>query len=321
MNVIYAIQNYASRLGCKCREKRLSNADQGERVVSDISRNGSAGPPRGEVARLPSGYELHYHDIAGRDAGANPAVVLVQGSGPGANGYSNFKFNQEVIARAGFRVIVPDLLGFGYSSKPEGLDYTLGLFSGTLCELLDHLAIDRCVLIGNSLGGAVSIDIALKRPRQVEKLVLMAPGGIETTATYFAMPGIQRMVSEFVGGARDRQALRKILQMLAYDSRHVDDALVEERFAILGTQPKEVLARMKIPDLTARLPELQMPILGFWGMDDQFCPASGAQKVLAACADARFVLYARTGHWVMIERAREFNAIVIDFLTNRAKES
>lgn len=288
-------------------------------MASDNSRKG---PPRGTVAKLPSGYEIHYHDsgkheIEGHDTGALPTVVLVQGSGPGANGYSNFKFNCEVIARAGFRVIVPDLVGFGYSSKPEGIDYTLELFSGTLCELLDQLAVERCMLVGNSLGGAVSIDIALKRPRLVEKLVLMAPGGIETTEAYFRMPGIQRMVSEFVGGARDRQTLRKILEMLAYDSRHVDDALVEERFAILSTQPRDVLARMKIPDLSTRLPELRMPILGFWGMEDQFCPASGAQKILAACADARFVLYARTGHWVMIERAREFNAIVLDFLNGR----
>lgn len=276
--------------------------------MSESPKQG-AGPPRAKVARLPSGYELHYHDV-----GAGPAVVLVQGSGPGANGYSNFKFNFEVIARAGFRVVVPDLLGFGYSSKPEGLDYTLELFSSTLCELLDALGLAQCVLVGNSLGGAVSIDIALRRPHLVRRLVLMAPGGIESTETYFKMPGIQRMVSEFVGGSRDRESLRRILQMLAFDARHVDDALVDERFAILGMQPKDVLGRMRIPDLSARLPELKMPILGFWGMDDQFCPASGAQKVLAACADARFVLYARTGHWVMIERAREFNALVLDFL-------
>ncbi len=280
-------------------------------MASDETGATFAGPPRAKTAKLGSGYEVHYHDV-----GRGPAVVLVQGSGPGANGYSNFKFNYETIARAGYRVIVPDLLGFGYSSKPEGLDYTLDLFSGTLCELLDALGLQRYTLVGNSLGGAVSIDIALKRAGAVDKLVLMAPGGIERTETYFAMPGIQRMVSQFVGGARDRATLRRILEMLAFDARHVDDALVEERLAVLVTQPKDVLARMKIPDLSARLNELTMPILGFWGMEDQFCPASGAQKVLAACSSARFVLYARTGHWVMIERAREFNAIVLDFLAH-----
>lgn len=280
-------------------------------MAFDKAGSASAGPPRGKTAKLASGYEMHYQDL-----GSGAAVVLVHGSGPGANGYSNFKFNYETIAHAGYRVIVPDLLGFGYSSKPEGLDYTLDLFSGALCELLDALNLTRYTLVGNSLGGAVSIDIALKRSTAVDKLVLMAPGGIERTETYFAMPGIQRMVSEFVGGARDRPTLRKILEMLAFDPRHVDDALVEERFAILATQPKDVLARMRIPDLSPRLGELAMPILGFWGMEDQFCPAAGAQKVLAACRNARFVLYARTGHWAMIERAREFNALVLDFLAH-----
>lgn len=278
-------------------------------VTSGSSNRGAGGPPRRAVATLPSGYELHYHDV-----GAGPVVVLVQGSGPGANGYSNFKHNYEVIARAGFRVIVPDLIGFGYSSKPEGIDYTLELFSSTLCELFDALGLERCVLVGNSLGGAVAIDIALARPGLVEKLVLMAPGGIEAREIYFQMPGVQRMVSDFVGGVRDRESLRTVLEMLSFDPRHVDDELVDERLTILTTQPRDVLARMRIPDLSARLAELQMPILGFWGVADQFMPVSGAQKVLAACAHARFMLYARTGHWVMIERAAEFNSLVLDFL-------
>lgn len=278
-------------------------------VSSNHSSRGTHGPPRREFAKLPSGYELHYHDV-----GSGPVVVLVQGSGPGANGYSNFKHNYEVIARAGYRVIVPDLLGFGHSSKPEGIDYTLELFAGTLGELLDALGVQRCVLVGNSLGGAVSLEIALTRPALVEKLVLMAPGGIEARETYFQMPGMRRMVSEFVGGVRDRASLRTVLELLSFDPKHVDDELVEERLAILQTQPRDVLARMKVPDRSARLSELRMPILGFWGMSDQFMPVSGAQKLLTACPHARFMLYARTGHWVMIERAAEFNALVIDFL-------
>jgi len=89
---------------------------------------------------------------------------------------------------------------------------------------------------------------------------------------------------------------------------------VAERFAVARTQPKDVLARMRVPDLSPRLGELAMPILGFWGVEDGFCPASGAAKFLAACPDARFISYSRVGHWVMVERAEEFNRLALDFL-------
>lgn len=73
------------------------------------------GPPKAEIRQLPSGYELHFHDTgaASRKSGGS-TVVLLQGSGPGANGWSNFRHNIEPLRAAGHRVIVPDLIGFGY---------------------------------------------------------------------------------------------------------------------------------------------------------------------------------------------------------------
>jgi 4,5:9,10-diseco-3-hydroxy-5,9,17-trioxoandrosta-1(10),2-diene-4-oate hydrolase len=288
--------------------------------TSDSAAGATAGggPPRAHLRRLPSGHELHYHDT-GQPTDPTvvfSTVVLLQGSGPGANGWSNFRHNVEPLRAAGHRVIVPDLIGFGYSSKPTGIDYTLELFVSTTLELLDALDIRECTLVGNSLGGAVSIGICLARPGFVRKLVVMGCGGIETTEAYFRMPGIQKMVSGFVGGEINPQWLRGILHMLAHDPRHVTDELVAERFAILQLMPKDVLGRMRIPDLTTRLPELTMPILGFWGSEDQFCPVSSALKIVAACPHSQMILYSRVGHWVMIERAEEFNRHVIRFLAD-----
>ena len=271
----------------------------------------SSAPPFGELRKLPSGYELHY-----QEAGSGPAVVFVHGSGPGASAYSNFKQNFRQIAAAGYRAVLPDLIGFGYSSKPTGIDYTLDLFCSTLLELLDAIEVRRCVLVGNSLGGAVSLKIAIDHPERVEKLVLMAPGGIETRETYFAMPGIQRMVSGFVGQGFDREGLRSILELLVFDPKFVDDALVEERFNVLRLQPKDVLARMVVPDLTPELGRVRCPVLGFWGIDDQFCPPGGHQKILRACPDSRFVMLGRCGHWAMVEHAEVFNRYVLDFLAH-----
>lgn len=275
------------------------------------SSSASIGPPMGRIQAVPSGHQMHV-----LEAGAGPAVIFIHGSGPGANAYSNFSSNYATIAAAGYRVVLPDLIGFGYSSKPTGIDYTLDLFVTTCVELLDALDIRECVLVGNSLGGAVSLKIALDQPARVRKLVLMAPGGIESREDYFKMPGIQKMVSGFVGEGFDRAGLRRLLELLTFDPRFVTDELVEQRLSILQTQPKEVLARMKIPDLSPELSRVRCPVLGFWGIEDQFCPASGYEKILRRVADSRFIMYSRCGHWAMIERAEDFNRHVLDFLRN-----
>lgn len=266
-------------------------------------------PPFGRTVKLQQGYEMHY-----LEHGSGPPVVFVHGSGPGVNAHSNFFPNYKVLAAAGYRAVLPDMLGFGWSSKPTGIDYTLELFVATLREFLDQLEIQRCVLVGNSLGGAISMKLAIDSPERVEKLIVTGPGGIESRETYFKMPGIQRMVSQFVGSGFDRAGLKELLALLAYDAKIVTDALVEERFNVLQTQPKEVLSRMVIPDLTPQLGKLRGPLLGFWGVEDQFCPASGYEKILRAVPDSRFIMYSRCGHWAMIERAEDFNRNVLEFL-------
>jgi 4,5:9,10-diseco-3-hydroxy-5,9,17-trioxoandrosta-1(10),2-diene-4-oate hydrolase len=269
----------------------------------------SIGPPFGRMHTLPSAHDMHV-----LEAGAGPAVVFIHGSGPGANAYSNFSLNYTTIAAAGYRVVLPDLIGFGYSSKPVGIDYTLDLFVSTCIELLDALGIDQCVLVGNSLGGAVALKIAMDQPRRVRKLVLMAPGGIESREDYFKMPGIQQMVSGFVGAGFDRAGLRRLLELLTFDPKFVTDERVEQRLNILQTQPKEVLSRMKIPDLSSELDRVRCPVLGFWGIEDQFCPASGYEKILRSVPRSRFIMYSRCGHWAMIERSEDFNRNVLEFL-------
>jgi len=266
-------------------------------------------PPFGRTVPVGSGFEMHY-----TEHGAGPPVVFVHGSGPGANAWSNFSPNVGPVVRAGFRCLLPDMIGFGYSSKPTGIDYTLDLFAPTLLSFLDALDVKSCVLVGNSLGGAISMRLAIDHPERVDKLVVMGPGGIETREVYFKMPGIEKMVSGFVGAGFDRDGLRRMLSLLAYDPRHVTDELLEERYNVLQTQPKDVLARMSIVDLTPELGRIKCPVLGFWGVEDQFCPSSGYEKILRAVPDSRFIIYSRTGHWAMIEQAEDFNRNVIEFL-------
>jgi len=260
------------------------------------------------------------YDIHVKEAGSGPAVVFLHGSGPGASGASNFRQNIDAFVAGGFRVVLPDLIGYGASSKPEGIDYTLQLFTDTVHEALRRHGIERAHLIGNSLGGGIAIQMTLDHPEFTDRLVLMAPGCIEEQADYFKMPGIAKMVSGFGSPDFNLDEQKRLVSNLVHPDfvANIPDALVEERFAVARTQPKDVLARMRTPNLGPRLGELDKPILVLWGLNDEFCPESGARHFLSQCANARCMTFTRTGHWVQVERAGEFNRYAIDFLDEQA---
>jgi len=266
--------------------------------------------------RTSSGYDIH---IAEAGDPAAPPVVFLHGSGPGASGVSNFRQNIDAFVGAGYRVILPDLVGYGASSKPEGIDYTLQLFTDTIHEALLAHGITRAGLVGNSLGGGIALQLTLDHPDFTQDLVLMAPGCVAPRESYFAMPGIAKMMSNFGGPDFNLAEQRRLIANLLHKDAHgfITDALVEERYAVARTQSKDVLARMRTPDLGPRLGEVTQPILVLWGLNDEFCPEAHTRLFLDHCPDVRTITFGRTGHWVQVERAGEFNAYAIDFLDAR----
>ena len=260
--------------------------------------------------RVAGGYDIHVKSV-----GEGPVVVFIHGSGPGASGASNFRDNWPVFVEAGYRVILPDLIGYGASSKPEGIDYTLQLFTDTLHEALVAHGVAEPTLIGNSLGGGVALQMTLDHPGFARRLVLMAPGCIEEQADYFKMPGITKMVSNFGGPDFNIDEQRRLIGNLVHPdfAPRIAETLVEERFAVARTQPKDVLMRMRTPNLGPRLGEIEQPIFVMWGLNDEFCPESGARHFLEQCKDARCMTFTRTGHWVQVERSAEFNQHTLEF--------
>lgn len=242
-------------------------------------------------------------------------VIFLQGSGPGASGWLNFRYNVQYFADAGYRVLLPDLPGFGDSDKPD-LDYTLDFFTEVVTEFADQLDIATFALVGNSLGGAVSLGVALAHPQRISHLILMGCGGLEDQITYFQkMEGIQAMTKVPLGSPEFTPAyLKQVLQLIVFDPRHITDELIEERFRILKTQNPSVFKRMVIPNISARLSDIQCPVLGFWGGHDRFCPITGAETLVTGCRDAEVITLSRAGHWVMIEHADLFNRRCIEFL-------
>lgn len=265
--------------------------------------------PTGKYVTLETGLTLHYLDI-----GEGPVVVWLHGSGPGASGYSNFKGNYPIFEQAGYRNIIVDLPGFGRSDKPADAQYHLGFFVTHLHALLDSLGIDRCTLLGNSLGGAIALGTALAHPERVEKLILLAPGGVEERETYFRMKGIQRMVETYAAGPMGIEQMRHVMQLQVFDPSNLTEAILAERAAVAPSQPANLFSTMLVPNMTERLSELSCPIFGFWGSDDVFNPPGGVFKFLENARNARFTLLNRCGHWVQVEHPELFNRQCLEFL-------
>lgn len=267
--------------------------------------------PEGHYVTLSSGYRMHL-----LDQGQGPAVVFLHGSGSGACGHSNFKHNYPALVEAGYRVVLVDLIGYGYSDKPADIEYPLELFIGTVKETLDQIGVSRCTLIGNSLGGAIAIGFALAHPATVDKLVLMAPGGVEDQPEYFKMPGMALMKEVFMSAEPVTAARLKdfFVRGMVYDAASVDDATVNERFELMKLQNPQVVRTMKVPNMTERLHEIQCPALAFWGANEQMMPETGILKLVHGISKLRMIVVPRCGHWVMVEHRDLFNRMTLDFL-------
>lgn len=267
--------------------------------------------PTGHYATLANGLRLHY-----LDEGRGPVVLWLHGSGPGASGFSNFKGNFPAFVEAGYRNIVLDLPGFGRSDKPDDVQYHLEFFVSCVVDLLERIDVPRCTVLGNSLGGAIALGMALLKPALIEKLILLAPGGVEEREAYFRMEGIVRMVSLFNAGPIGLEEMRSMMRLQLFDDSILPQSLLEERVAVAQTQPKNLFSTMMVPNMEARLGEIQAPILGFWGSNDNFNPVSGAQRIINGTANARFIVLNRCGHWVQVEHRELFNRTCVDFLTH-----
>lgn len=261
------------------------------------------------------------------EAGTGPAVVLLHGGGPGASGASNYSRNIDALA-ARFRVIVPDMPGYGSSTKALHQHDPFGYLADMIRGLLDEIGIQTAHLVGNSYGGAAALRLALDTPGRVGKLVLMGPGGIGTTRG-LPTAGLNSLLSYYGGDGPSREKLAAFIRTyLVYDGDSVPEELIDLRYEasidpeVLANpplrRPSGLLALRTLwrMDLTRdpRLNSLQTPTLVLWGRDDKVNKPAGGPMLLCTLPNAELVMTSHTGHWLQWERAELFNELVSDFL-------
>jgi 4,5:9,10-diseco-3-hydroxy-5,9,17-trioxoandrosta-1(10),2-diene-4-oate hydrolase len=262
------------------------------------------------------------------EAGNGAPVVMLHGGGPGASGVSNYSRNIEALAEH-FRVIVPDMPGYGRSAKGVDQSDPFGYLADTIRGLIDELGLATVHLIGNSYGGAAALRLALDTPNRVGKLVLMGPGGIGTTRST-PTAGLKSLLSYYGGSGPSRDKLAAFIRnYLVYESGSVPEELIDARYAA-SVDPEVVadppLRRPSGPmalrtlwrmDLTRdkRLRQLPTPTLVLWGRDDKVNRPAGGPMLANLMPNADLVMTSQTGHWMQWECAELFNNMAVDFLS------
>ena len=271
---------------------------------------------------------LHWVEVRGRpvnvlDIGDGPVVVFLHGL---SGCWQNWLQSIPPLA-ADHRVIAIDLPGFGESPMPADPISVSG-YARIVAELLDALGVDRATIVGNSMGGFIGCEMAIRFPARVERLVLVAAAGLSlrhmrherkrglrARAENLLFFGLGRLSGRTDLVVRSRRLRRGLLLLVVAHPERLPGPLILEQAHGAGKPGfGDALDAMTAYPIRDRLGEIACPSLIVWGEEDRLVPVRDAAEFEWLIPDARKVLYADTGHMVMLERPARFNADVRSFI-------
>jgi 2-hydroxymuconate-semialdehyde hydrolase len=249
-------------------------------------------------------------------AGDGDPVLLLHGSGPGVSAWANWRLTIPVLAQR-FRVIAPDIVGFGFTDRPEQVTYDLDTWTSHALGVLDTLGIERAHVVGNSFGSSLALSLAIRHPDRVGRLVLMGAVGVPFAIT----PGLDAVW----GYEPSVDAMEGLLHLFAHDRSLIGPDLARLRYeASVRPGVQEAYREMfpvprqrALDAMTHQVDEIAgiaAPTLIVHGRDDQVIPLQNAIDLLGLIDDAQLHVFGHCGHWTQLEHAAEFTALVTDFL-------
>ena len=262
------------------------------------------------------GVPVHYQEAGEPSA---PPVLLIHGFAS-----SNLVWSKVLLplAEAGYRVIAPDLLGYGYSGKPRQMDYTIASQAKMVVGLLEQLGIARVRLIGSSYGGAVAATIALDHPELVEKLVLVGAVTNNKPTRYllmrlFGSPIIGDILSPLVVGSRRllRMRMKRVYDRHAWE---LDEKRVQARHLPLATRGthRAIIRTVRGWDaerISRDAHLLVQPTLIVWGDRDREVPLADGERLQQEIPNSRLFVFRECGHLPHEEYPEEFTELVAQF--------
>ena len=249
------------------------------------------------------------------DAGSGFPIVLLHGSGPGVSAWANWRLTIPDLAKQ-YRVVAPDLVGFGFTERPAGIRYDMDTWVEHAIGVLDALKLEKVGLVGNSFGGALALHLLIRHPERIERAVLMGAVGVDFELTH----GLDAAWGYTPSVAN----MRALLDLFAYDRSLVTDDLAELRYkASIRPGFQESFSAMFpaprqrwIDAMAARESDVRAidkEVLVIHGREDRIIPLSNAYKLIELIPRAQLHVFGRCGHWTQIEHSRRFNRLLGDF--------
>lgn len=256
--------------------------------------------------------------------GQGKPLLLIHGLGASCD---YWRYNIRALSQ-GCRVYAFDLPGCGRSDK-EIDEFSLDFAGEFVAAFMDAVGVDRASLVGNSLGGAVSLQFAIHYPHRLDKLVLVSSGGLgrELGLSFrlFKIP----LLGELMAWAwSTKPGVRRTLRSIVYDPQIIGDDFVDQ-LAELTPLPgaKEMLLSVAqagidfwgqnmrlLEPLLRRVPEIEAPTLIIWGAQDPVIPVAHAHIAHRVIKNSQLHIFDHCGHVPQIEMPEEFNQLVLDFL-------
>lgn len=267
----------------------------------------------GIAARFVNAGGLRTHYL---EAGSGAPLVLIHGGGAGADSVGNWKAALPHFARH-FRVIAPDMLGFGDTDKPDpaGFGYSQAARVEHMRSFLGALGIERASFIGNSMGGATALGLAAFHPVTVERLVLMGSAGLNTTIHPDLLPVLNY---DFT-----RAGMVRLIRALVHEGFEIGDALVDYRLArsldpttraAYGATMKWIKDEGGLAYPPGVIGRVGCPTLVVNGKQDKVVPLANAYRFLELIPDSWGWIVPHCGHWAMIEQPDSFARVCLAFL-------
>lgn len=236
-------------------------------------------------------------------------IVLIHGLGASAERWESVI----PIFAEHFRVVIPDLIGFGYSDKPLA-DYTLDFFSSFLEKFFVASNIEHPIIIGSSLGGQISAEYTSTHPKNVEKLILVSPSGVMKQST----PALDAYIMAAL--YPNEQNAKNAFELMEGSGEEVDDKIVNgfiERMRLPNAKlafMSTILGLKNAEIITKKLQSIIPPTLIIWGSDDPVIPIQHADEFVASIADCRFLRMDGCGHTPYVQEPVIFASKVLDFV-------
>jgi pimeloyl-ACP methyl ester carboxylesterase len=254
-------------------------------------------PPPSQFLAV-GGMQVHVRDVGPRDD-PHP-VVLLHGTSASLHTWEGWV---PELSRTR-RVVSLDLPGFGLTGPFPDDTYAIGDYARFMGELMDALALPPAVLVGNSFGGQVALEVALTEPGRVHQLVLVDalayPRASESVPLGFvlaATPGVNRLLKYVLPRDTVEQGLRDVYG----DPGRVTPALVDRYYELTlragnrAALPKR-LRHLPTEASAARLAQIRQPTLILWGGRDQLIPLAQGQRLHADIAGSQLVVFPSLGH-------------------------